>query len=279
MELIFKDNINGLFSIYNSEKLNQTNTNEPLNTYNILLNFGAPIIIRIDLLEYKIIKNQICFIKPGSFVEIVSFTDETHYYISFNQAFYCLELHDKELSCNGLLFGALPTFPVLTTNQIEAKENLDLINTLIKEFNQTDSNQGDMLKVLLKRLIIICVRIAREQLFAFSNPIMEDTDIVRKFQALVEKHFREKHKVSDYAELLFKSPKTLSNVFKKLNGLSPLQIIQERIILEAKRQMYYTDKTIKEITFELGFDEPAHFSRLFKKITSKTPSLFQSELS
>lgn len=277
MEYTFSDTIEGYFSIYNTNSLKKADSKQSINTYNILLNFGAPLTIRLDLEEYEIKSDQICFINPGSYVEIVSSSDEAHYFISFNQAFYCLELHDKELSCNGLLFGAMSAPPILSAKQTEAKENQDLINMLLKEFAQSDSNQGDMLRLLLKRLIIICVRMAREQLFLSSTPAIEETDLVRKFQALVEKYFNEKHKVSDYAEMMFKSPKTLSNIFKKLNGASPLRIIQERIILEAKRQMYYTDKTIKEITFELGFDEPAHFSRLFKKITGKSPSQFQIE--
>lgn len=277
MEYTFNDTIEGYFSIYNTNSLKNTDNKQSLTTYNILLNFGAPLTIRLDLEEYEITSDQICFINPGSFVKIVASSDDAHYFISFNQAFYCLELHDKELSCNGLLFGAMPTPPILSAKQTEAKENQDLINMLLKEFAQSDSNQGDMLRLLLKRLIIICVRMAREQLFLSSTPPIEETDLVRKFQALVEKYFRDKHKVSDYAEMMYKSPKTLSNIFKKLNGTGPLRIIQERIILEAKRQMYYTDKTIKEITFELGFDEPAHFSRLFKKITGKSPSQFQFE--
>ena len=84
--------------------------------------------------------------------------------------------------------------------------------------------------------------------------------------------------MADYADLMFKSPKTLSNTFKKLRNQSPLHMIQERIILEAKRQLYYTEKPIKEITYELGFSEPAQFSRLFKNTTGLSPSDFQKQV-
>ncbi|MDZ7646570.1 MAG: helix-turn-helix domain-containing protein [Cytophagales bacterium] len=82
------------------------------------------------------------------------------------------------------------------------------------------------------------------------------------------------HKVSDYAALMNKSPKTLSNVFKTLGEKTPLQLIHERIILEAKKLLLYTDKSSKEISFELTFADPVQFSRLFKNETGFTPGDF-----
>lgn len=70
---------------------------------------------------------------------------------------------------------------------------------------------------------------------------------------------------------MFRSPKTLSNNFAKLNR-SPLQIIHERVVLEAQRLLIYADKTAKEIAYEVGFDDASHLSRLFKKHTSQSPS-------
>jgi AraC-like DNA-binding protein len=278
MNYTFEDNINGFFSISNADQWKDRNHKKSINNYVILMNFGDTLHLQVDFEKHEIKRNQLCFINPGSYIASLDYRDDQHFIVEFNSAFYCLDLHDKEISCNGLLFGALPSLPVITTTESEANDQVGLIDTIKKEFNLPDTTQGDMLRLLLKRLIIICVRIAREQLFSDSAPLLEDTDMIRKFQSLVEKHFRDKHKVADYAELMFKSPKTLSNTFKKLSGVNPLQIIQERIILEAKRLLFYTDKTIKEITFELGFEEPAHFSRLFKKVTGESPSQFQAEL-
>ncbi len=100
-------------------------------------------------------------------------------------------------------------------------------------------------------------------------------DIIRQFNVLVEQNFRTKHKVADYAEILNKSPKTISNLFAQYNEKTPLQIIQERKILEAKRLFIFTDKTAKEVAYDLGFDDAAHFSRFFKNSTGQSPSDFR----
>ena len=92
---------------------------------------------------------------------------------------------------------------------------------------------------------------------------------------MVEKYFREKHQVKDYADLLFRSPKTLSNLFHKYGKKTPLSIIHERIILEAKRLLLYSDKATEEIAFDLGYKDSGHFSKFFKKQEGVSPSLFK----
>lgn len=105
-----------------------------------------------------------------------------------------------------------------------------------------------MLQMLLKRLIIICTSLAKDQLIVKTMD-NEQINIVRKFNVLVDTHFKTKRKVSDYADLLFKSPKTLSNLFAIYNQKSPQQIILERFVLEAKRLINFTDKQNQEISF------------------------------
>ena len=275
MKLVYKDNLDGYFSVATANDWFEENLNTSLPYYTIVLNFGAPIVYTKDFKEVQIEKNGIGFFSPGTFISGMTASDEDHCFIDFSQGFYCLELHDKEISCNGLLFGAIPDLPILYATEEESANNRHLIDIFRDELTSNERTQGEMLKLLLKRLIIKCVRLGNQQLFLDQNQPSEESDIIRQFQALVETHFRIKHKVGDYADLMFKSPKTLSNTFKKLQAKTPLQIIQERIILEAKRELHYSDKSIKEITYDLGFSEPAQFSRLFKKIAGVSPSEFQ----
>ena len=103
-------------------------------------------------------------------------------------------------------------------------------------------------------------------------------DIVREFNFLVEMHYKTKHSVMEYAEMLNKAPKTLSNLFLQYNQTAPLQIIQERILLEAQRLLQYSDRTVKDITYELGFEDIQTFSRFFKNKKGLSPTDFRQKI-
>ena len=92
----------------------------------------------------------------------------------------------------------------------------------------------------------------------------------------VEQHFKTKHTVAEYAGLLNKSPKTISNIFSKFGSKSPLQYIQERKMLEARRLLRYSDMQIQEIAYEIGYDDIQAFSRFFKKQEGISPSVFKA---
>jgi AraC-like DNA-binding protein len=192
----------------------------------------------------------------------------------FNREFYCVHTHDSEVSCNGLLFFGSSISPVLQLDEEEADRLRILFDVLEEEFEEKDQNQEEMLRILLKRFIIRCTRMAKEQILK-KDESQSDIDVVRRFNVLVEEHFKTKKSVGEYAELMFKSPKTITNVFSKYSEDSPLQVIHKRVIMEAKRMLLYTDKTSKEIGFELGYDDPAQFSKLFKNHTGKTTTEFK----
>jgi len=141
------------------------------------------------------------------------------------------------------------------------------------EMQSRDNMQKDMLQMMLKRYLILCTRIYKSKILYL--PEDRDTDIVREFNFLVETHFKSLHSVAEYAKLLHKSPKTISNIFWKLNSKSPLQFIHERKMLEAKRLLIYTTKRIKEIAYEVGFDDIQTFSRFFKRNEGISPSKYK----
>ena len=194
----------------------------------------------------------------------------------FNREFYCIVDHDREVSCAGFLFyGSAQQVFISLGGKDEEKLAL-LLRVFLDEFETDDNIQGDMLQMLLKRLIIILTRLARQQ-FVTSGQLADDKlDIVRKYNMLVENHFKKEHRVSFYAEKLHRSPKTLANLFAIYNHKSPLTVIQERVLLESKRLLMYTEKSAKEIAYELGFEDAAYFSKFFKQNSGQSPSDFRN---
>lgn len=101
--------------------------------------------------------------------------------------------------------------------------------------------------------------------------------IYRQFKSLLEEHYNEWKQPSQYATEMLVSATHLNDTVKEQTGLSVSQHIQNRNILEAKRQLYFTNKTVSVIGFELGYEDPVYFGKLFKKITDLTPLAFRAK--
>ncbi len=197
--------------------------------------------------------------------------------IRFNRPFYCVIDHDDEVGCKGILFYGSSQPPLIDI----PKEDQEKFDTLWKMFSLEmkihDTIQAEMLQMMLKRFIILCTRLAKLQ-SRLINLKTGQIDLIREFNYLVEKYFREKHSVYEYAELLHKSPKTLANLFSKYSNRTPVQLIHDRIHMEAKRMLVYTDLSVKEIGYYLGFDDIQSFSRFFKKGVGESPLEFKESI-
>ncbi len=228
--------------------------------------------ITIDNVAYQFHKNQIISLTEFHKVDISGVCNAK--LIRFNRAFYCIIDHDSEVGCKGILFFGASQLPVFDI----PKEELEKFQTIWKmfeiELKSNDELQLEMLQSMLKRFIIMCTRVFKSQ--SNYHKIEEGSiDIIREYNFLVEKHFRTKNTVAEYAEMLHKSPKTLSNLFSKLSSKRPLQFIQDRKILEAKRLLRYTDKSVKEIAYEIGFEDLQTFGRFFKNYEGTSPTDFK----
>lgn len=194
--------------------------------------------------------------------------------LRFNTEFYCVLDRDSEVGCKGILYYAAGRIPLVKIKEME----LEIVETAWHmarlEFMMKDSLQLEMLRTMLKRILIVCTRIYKNQggMAGLGNA---QNDLVREFNFLVEKHFRDKHSVSEYAELLHKSPKTLTNMLNRMGEPSPLNTIHHRIELEARRLLHYSKKDISQIGYELGFEDIYGFSRFFKKQSGQSPREFR----
>jgi len=225
----------------------------------------------IDGVEYNFQVNDL--ICTTEFTKIEALAEVNVKVLRWNKAFYCVLLHDSEVSCRGILFYGAATVPAI---HLKAKDvvTLDAVwSVLENEMQAADKFQQEMLQMLLKRILILCTRFYKEQ--ENFDQLGNSVQMVRDYNFLVDQHFREKHSVQEYAELLHITPKSLTNLFKKIGTRSPLQFIQDRRIVEAHRLLVYTDKSASEIAFELGFSDIQAFSRFFKNQDGVSPTEYK----
>ncbi|MHA7841771.1 MAG: helix-turn-helix domain-containing protein [Winogradskyella sp.] len=276
MTYIFQEFSTGaLFNIGNTEDLKLFVTPKQVNLYTFIWANKQAIDLIIDSIPVTLPPHHILALTPIQYLQFIDGADAIIY--QFNREFYCIKDHDHEVSCVGILFFGNTNIPVIKLDTSEQHKFRVLHEVFIDELETKDNIQAEMLRMLMARFIIKSTRLLKAKEGIIETPKSAKVNLLRSFNFLVEQHFKTEHSVSFYAEKLFKSPKTLSNNFAKLNR-SPLQIIHERIILEAKRLLTYTDKSAKEIAYDIGFEDASHLSRLFKKHTTQSPSEFKKSL-
>lgn len=229
--------------------------------------------LRIDRTLHTLQPNEILSLTPTQHLQYISGNGGIVY--QFNREFYCIKDHDKEVNCMGIVFYAPTPKLTIKLNSKDVEKLNQVHSDLEEEFQNSDSIQAEMLRLLIKNFIIRITRILKTQQTNLSQSGHKQ-DLLRKFTILVEENYKTEHQVSFYANQLFKASKTLSNNFNHFHT-SPLQIIQDRIVMETKRLIIYSDLSFKEIALELGYSDVAQWSKLFKKTVGNSPSEFKKQ--
>lgn len=233
---------------------------EMINT--IVLNTGDAQMVTVDGIPYTLPPDTIL---PLVANQTFQFEDtETLVAWQFNRDFYCIVDHDAEVGCVGFIFYGIQHPLIIPLAKKEKESILQIRDQCMEDMHVEDAIQGEMLRTTLKRLIIYITRLAKQQTENYCRQGTERMDVIRQFNLLLEIHFRSRHEVQFYARTMNKSPKTLTNLFCLCHYPSPSELIRRRIILEAKRYLYFTDKSAKEVADALGFTSAAHFSKFFK---------------
>lgn len=232
--------------------------------------------LEIDHIPMRLEKDEIVTLTPLHHLEVKEVDGEYLTFV-FNSNFYCIYGHDNEVSCNGFLFYGSSQVMRLALSAGQSSNLHDIVRIFRQESVIHDNLQEEMLRIVLKRFIITCTRIAR-QLFGVGQEKEKTFDIIRQYYVLVDRHFKEKKQVQDYADILCRSPKTLSNLFSTCGLPSPLRVIHDRIEAEAMRLLLYTHKSAKEISSILGFEDLSAFSRFFKKMTGESVSDYRKRV-
>ncbi len=195
--------------------------------------------------------------------------------IQFHSEFFCIHKHQTEVTCNGILFNNVHQLPVFQINHETIKVFRDFFEKISVEVQQTSLARYEMLISYLKIILITASRIKAENVEINRPEKNEDFDKLQELKELVEKNFRAEHYSRFYAQKLCTTPRGLNSLLKRHFDKTFSQLIVERIIIEAKRELYLTNKSVKEISAELGYNDEHYFSRFFKKNSGITAQQYR----
>jgi len=216
--------------------------------------------VEIDFEQYTVDGASIIFLSPGQIFNAKGFDSKMGWQVSFDKEFYCIETHGKAIACNGLLFNNYTQASIVSLKDFQGLVFESLFKSLHQELEVPGVAHKEMLASTLKLILIQGLRLLDKPSSSVGQPTNR---LVRDFMALVEKYFQKEHQVAHYAGLLAVSPKSLAKRLQLEKYPTPTKVIRDRIMLEAQRQLRFNDEPIKYIAFDLGFDDPAYFTRIF----------------
>jgi AraC family transcriptional regulator, transcriptional activator of pobA len=191
----------------------------------------------------------------------------------FTDSFFGKTEEDAKYLHSSILFNDLLDIPVIYVKANSSLQTIfNAIETELTKYN--DPYHFDLLHNLLHNLLLLAERERRGQGF---REIAKgaDLDYAVLFTDLLSVQFKTHKSVSGYASQMNVSEKRLTNATTKTMGKSPKTIIDERVMLEAKRLLIHTNFSIKQVGYDLGFEEPTNFIKYFRKHTNKTPIEFR----
>jgi AraC family transcriptional activator of pobA len=159
----------------------------------------------------------------------------------------------------------------------DASEAVDLFVQITREFESARPGRIEALKAQALLLSLWFLRRGGDGLHDEQRSALRDT-LVQRFRALLELHLRRHPPVSFYAAQLQVSADHLSRACRALTGLSALDLVHDRLLLEARRLLAATPSTVAEVAAELGFEDPAYFSRFFTRRAGQSPSAYRRAL-
>jgi AraC-like DNA-binding protein len=271
--MIYEVNSNNIHTVDNLHKIGKPHRHKYYEIFVFVEGNGEH---EIDFHIEPITSNSIHFLSPGQVHYITRGVKYHGFEIIFSRDFYLLDLQDKEKLLD------LPYFnnsikPILNLNTTEFKELMIPIIEICKEYTLNRDVSNDIIRSYLHVLLMKCkyyfIQKHRKTL------IDEDSDqfFLSRYRNLVERYFLTRHAVQEYADMMTISSSVLNSRITKVSGQNAREIIINRIVLEAKRLLLFSDMSNKEIAFRLNYEDPSYFSRIFKKRTGHSPTEFREE--
>jgi len=224
----------------------------------------------IDFTTYDVFDNSVFFMRPGQVHQLELKADSTGYIVEFNTEFY----HPKDKqSTQRLRKASNKNYCKLEINRF--KKLHEILTYIFQEYTGREEGFQDIIKANLDIFFIEFVRQS-------PNPNGETTianfytqERFEEFLELLDKHITTHKQVSQYTDLMNLSPYQLNEITKSSIGKTASEMINEHIILEAKRYLLATPSQVKDIADQLGYEDTSYFIRFFKKHIGHSPEAFR----
>ncbi len=270
-------NGNLAFKVFSFEDNSAFDHLQRLNYYSIILIEKGEGKLTADFAEYGYMQNTLMCFAPYQPFMIQTSNKMSGFVINFHPDFFCIHKHQKEVACNGVLFNDIYKPPFIILAQKELHTFYSIFEQMKVEMQNAQLAQYELLISFLKIFLITASRLKVNQTpkaqLDFAD--IKEPFILQNLKDAIEIHFKTKHSANEYALLLNISSKALAKTTKAHFKKTLTNLISERIIIEAKRELYLTSKTVKEIAYELGYEDEHYFSRFFKINADVSPQLFR----
>lgn len=224
----------------------------------------------IDFTPYQVLDNSIFFLRPGQVHQLELKADSTGYLVEFNNAFY----HPKDKSSSWRLRKASnKNYCKLEANRFEKLQ--DILTNIFREYTTREEGYLDIIKASLEIFFIEFVRQSTNLNIISTNAGSYAQERFEEFLDHMHKHIITQKQVSRYADLMSLSTYQLNEITKAVVGKTSSELINEHIILEARRYLLATPNQVKDIADHLGYEDVSYFIRFFKKHTGLSPEAFR----
>ncbi len=234
----------------------------------------------IDGQAIQLIPNTFCMVAKGQVHQFIAIDKDFELKsVRFNDAFLPETTFGQIWSYRASLFNnPSPHNQTLSAPTTEIAEIETVLQLMEVEYNRTiPLRKDDGLRFLLQFLLLRIARIQQKSAYELSNVLVADYDLYQNFITLLEKQFYKQHFVNYYADAVNLSASKLSEITKRILGKSAKQVILDRINLEAKRLLQFSELSVKEIAFTLGYNNPYQFSRAFKTYNHTSPNEYRKQ--
>ena len=228
----------------------------------------------IDFNRIPIIDRSVHFVSPGQVHKVNREKSSCGYIILFSREFFYLNNQNTNSLFSIPFLNNNYTEPVIDLNEADYNQMITIVNGMKNEYDNNQDHKKSAIQSYLNLLLLSCTRLFDKEKGGGGE--LHKNNTFQNFRRLLESEFEKNHKVSSYADKLGVTDKQLSVLTKSIVGKTALEMIHNRIILEAKRLLKHSNHSIKEIAFFLNFDDPSHFGKFFKGKENITPKEYRS---